>query len=146
MYEFTIRCDGRSFLKVALLGRLNSGANDYWDGNWIRSAVDVQAGGFRGSVSGDLRIEELASFFDQMSQLQKSLRGIAEFETMEAWLSIRVTGDGRGHMECRCVIRDDPSIGNTLFDCTLASDQTFTQATITELAAAMQAFPVVGKP
>src|SRR5438067_1705785 len=144
MFEIAIRGDGGGFLKIALLGRSHPNANDYWDGNWVRAAVDVHVGGFQGSVGSDLRAEELALFLDQLSQLQKSLRGTAEFETMEQWLSIRVTGDGRGHMDFRFVIRDQPGIGNTL-KCMLATDQTFTQATVVELAAAVRAFPVVGK-
>ncbi len=145
MCEVAIRCDGGDFLAITLLGRSHPGASDYWDGNWVRAAVEMVAGGFRGSVGGDLRAEELAAFHGQLLQLQQSLRGTAEFETMERWLSIRVTGDGMGHMEFRCVIRDQPGIGNTL-DCSLATDQTFTRSTVAELGAAVQAFPVIGKP
>jgi hypothetical protein len=145
MCEVAIRCDGGDFLTITLLGRSHPGATDYWDGNWVRAAVELSAGGFRGSVGGDLRSEELSQFHDQLVRLQQSLRGIAEFETMERWLSIRVTGDGKGHMEFRCNIRDRPGIGNTL-DCTLATDQTFTRSTVTELGVAVRAFPVIGKP
>ena len=145
MCEVAIRGDGGDFLKITILGRSHAGADDYWDGNWISSLVEVKAGGFRASVSGDLRGEELAQFLDQLSKLQESLRGIAEFETMERWLSIRVSGDGSGHMAFQCVIMDQPGVGNTL-DCTLATDQTFTQATIAGLVVAVQAFPIVGKP
>jgi hypothetical protein len=145
MAEVAIRCEGGEFLTINVLGRSHYPAADYWDGNWVTASVEVQAGGFRGSVGGHLRAEELVAFHDQLARLQESLRGTAEFATMEGWLSIRVEGDGRGHMECRCVIRDEPGIGNTL-DCTLATDQTCTRATVAELAAAVQAFPVVGRP
>jgi hypothetical protein len=64
---------------------------------------------------------------------------------MERWLSIGVAGDGKGHMEFKCVIRDQPGIGNTL-DCLLATDQTFTRNIVAELGVAVQAFPVIGKP
>lgn len=145
MYEVGIRCESGEFLTVRLAGRSHPGASDYWDGNWITAAVEVQAGGFRGSVGGHLRAEELADFHGQLARLQESLRGTAEFTTMEGWLSIHLQGDGRGHMECRCVIRDEPGIGNTL-DCTLATDQTFTRSTVAALASAVQAFPVIGRP
>jgi hypothetical protein len=145
MCQVSIRCNGGGFLTIALLGRSHPGATDYWDGNWVRAAVEVAAGEFRGSAGGDVRAEEVAQFHDQLARLQQSLRGTAEFQTMEGWLSIRVTGDGKGHMEFRCVIRDQPGIGNAL-DCTLATDQTFTRATVTALAAAVQAFPVIGEP
>ena len=145
MCRVTIRCEGGDFLTITLFRRSTPGASDYWDGNWVRATVEIAAGGFRGSVGGDLRAEELARFHDELVRLQRSLRGTAEFETMERWLAIVVTGDGKGHMEFRCNIRDQPGIGNTL-DCTLATDQTFTRSTVAELGAAVQAFPVVGKP
>jgi len=145
MSEVAIRCEGGNFLTITLLGRSHPEATDYWDGNWVMAAVGVAVGGFRGSVNGDLRTEELARFHEKLAMLQLSLRGTAEFETMEEWLSIRVTGDGRGHMMFRCVVRDQPGIGNTL-DFSLATDQTFTRNTVIELGDAVQAFPVIGKP
>jgi hypothetical protein len=145
MCAVAIRCEGGDFLTVTLLGRSHPGASDYWDGNWVTASVKVQAGGFCGSVGGDLRAEELVAFHNQFARLQESLRGTAEFATMEGWLSLRVEGDGRGRLTCRCVLRDEPGIGNTL-DCTLVTDQTFTRSSVAELAAAVEAFPVVGRP
>jgi hypothetical protein len=144
MCEVAIRCEGDELLTITLLGRSHPSATDFWDGNWVSAAVEVQVGGFRGSVGGHLRTDELAAFHDQFARLQESLRGTAEFATMEGWLSIRVEGNGRGHLVFRCVLRDEPGVGNTL-DCTLATDQTFTRATLAELAAAVQTFPVVGR-
>jgi hypothetical protein len=104
----------------------------------------MQTNSPEGSVGGHIRADELAAFHGQMVALQRSLRGSAEFATMEGWLSVRVEGDGRGHMTCRCVIRDKPGVGNTL-DCELVTDQTFTRCTGAELAAAVEAFPVIGE-
>src|SRR5579863_2868609 len=144
MLEVAFRGDGDNFLKIALIGRSYPRANDYWDGNWVRTKVSVHAGGFHGSVNGDLRAEELAQFLERLTGLQRSLRGTAEFETMEEWLSIRVNGDGLGHIDVQCLIQDQPGIGNTL-KCTLTTDQMFVRATVTELSQAVQAYPVVGK-
>jgi hypothetical protein len=143
MWEVVIRGDGSDFLAITLLGRSHWETTDYWDGNWVRAAVVVQAGGFRGSVAGEVRTDELAQFYDQLRRLQQSLEGTATFETMEGWLSIRASGDGMGHMEFRCSVRDEPGIGNTL-ECTLATDQTCTRTTLAELHSAIQAFPVIG--
>src|SRR5437870_411567 len=99
MCEVTINCKDGDFLTITLLGRSHPGATDYWDGNWLSASLGVAAGGFRGSVSGYLRAEEIAQFHEQFVRLQESLRGTAEFQTMEGWLSIRVTADGKGHME-----------------------------------------------
>jgi hypothetical protein len=144
MCEVAIHCESHEFLSITLLGRSHPGASDYWDGNWIRAAVKLQVGGFHGSVVGDLRAEELADFHDQLASLQELLRGTAEFATMEEWLSIRVEGDGRGHLTFRCIIRDASGYGNTL-NCTLTTDQTFTRSTVAEMASAVQAFPIIGK-
>ncbi|MGQ9820768.1 MAG: WapI family immunity protein [Thermogutta sp.] len=142
MFQFAIRGEGRDFLAVSVLGRSHPGAMDYWDGNWLQATVEVTAGGFRGSAAGDVRADELVCFHGQLVRLQDQLQGTAEFETMERWLSIRGTGDGKGHIEFRCMIRDQPGTGNTL-NCTLATDQTFVRNTVTDLAEVIRAFPVV---
>ena len=147
MAEYVIHFGGAEaeYLKLTLWGRSAPDATDYWDGNWFVCNADVAAGGFRGAVSGDLRTEELASFAVQLGRLQESLWGEAEFDTMEDWLSIRITGDGRGHMELRCRLQDRPGDGNTL-EFALAIDQSFTRSSLAQLAAAVRAFPVVGSP
>jgi hypothetical protein len=145
MCEITIRCEGGEFLTITLWGRSHSPATDFWDGNWISAMVKVQAGGFRGSVGGDLRAEELVDFLKHLVLLQEALRGTAQFFTMEGWLSIRVEGDGRGHMKCECTLLDEPGIGNRL-EFTLNTDQTFTRSTVDELTAAVHEFPVLGAP
>lgn len=143
MCEVTIRCEGGEFLSIVLIGRSHSEASDYWDGNWVTALVDLRAGGFRGSVGGHIRAEELAKFHDQLVRLQELLLGSAEFTTMEGWISIQLEGNGQGHIKCHCIIRDEPGIGNTL-DCRLATDQTFTRQTLRELTEAVKTFPIIG--
>jgi len=144
MYEISICADRGEFLKISVPGRSHPDCDDYWDGNWLQATVDIRAGGFRGSVDGDIRAEELVAFQAQLVPLQQSLQGVAEYDTLEGWLSIRATGDGQGHIEIRCVVLDQPGIGNKL-DFTLASDQTFLKQTIAQLTEATKAFPVIGR-
>ena len=144
MCEATIRCEFDEYLTITVHGRSHPGCTDYWDGNWVRAFVEVSVGGFRGSVSGDLRTEELKVFHEQLTRLQESLQGTAELETMESWLSIHASGDGCGHMAFRCVIRDQPGIGNTLV-CLLSTDQTFTRSTVAELTTMVKTYPVIDK-
>lgn len=144
MHEILISADRGEFLKLSVAGRSHSDCDDYWDGNWLRATVDVRAGGFRGSVDGDIRAEELVAFCGQLAQLQQSLKGVAEYDTLEGWLSVRATGDGQGHIEISCVVLDHPGIGNKL-EFTLASDQTYMKQTIDQLTAATKAFPVIGR-
>src|SRR4051794_37334604 len=114
MCEIAIRCEGGDFLTITLFGRSYPGDTDHWNANWIRATVEVAAGGFHGSASGDLRAEELVEFYSQFATLQEALQGTADFATIEEWLSIHVVGNGRGHLDFRCTVRDQPGIGNTL--------------------------------
>jgi hypothetical protein len=131
------------FLAITLLGRSHPGCTDYWDGNWLRAEVEVVAGGFRGLVYGDLRTDELVRFHEELSRLQETLRGTAEFMTLELWLTIRVIGDGKGHMTFECEVRDGPGTGN-LLSCTLSYDQTFVRPMLSQLRQALREYPVLG--
>jgi hypothetical protein len=144
MYEITIQAERGEFLKITLFGRSHPESDDYWDGNWVRASIQVQAGGFSGDAVGDIRTDELAAFQKPWAQLQTSLEGVAEFSTLEEWLAIRATGDGKGHIEVQGVVWDRPGVGNNL-QFTLSTDQTFTRPTIDQLAEAIRAFPVIGR-
>ena len=144
MVDVEIRCEGGDFLTFAIIGRSHPGCSDYWDGNWVCASVKACVGGFRATVNGNLRADELAAFAEQMTLLQSSLIGTVKFVTMEDWFSIQVTGDGRGHMEYHCVLRDQPGIGNTL-EFVLRTDQTFTRTTVSQLADVVREFPVIGR-
>jgi hypothetical protein len=143
----TIRVGGEraEFLAITLLGRSHPTAGEYWDGNWVRAIVEVVAGGFRGEVGGDLRTDELAAFHRELFPLVESLSGSARLSTQEDWLSIVVTGDGRGHMELSCEIRDQPGVGNSLAF-RLALDQTYLRSMAEQLGRAVSEYPVIGRP
>jgi hypothetical protein len=68
---------------------------------------------------------------------------MAEYATLEPWLSTRATGDGQGHIHFRYWLFDQPGIGNKLrFG--LASDQTYMKQTIDQLTEAIKVYPVIG--
>lgn len=57
-------CGGGGFLTIAVIARSHPGATDYLDGDWVGASIDVQPGGFRGSVHGHLRAEEVADLHE----------------------------------------------------------------------------------
>jgi hypothetical protein len=64
---------------------------------------------------------------------------------MEDWLSIEMTGDGRGHVEVRGHLQDDPgSITRLVFR--LEVDQTHLSSVLTALDDVVTRFPVRGRP
>ncbi len=87
--------------------------------------------------------QEFVAFHERLASLYKSLCGDAEFDTLERWLSIRVHGDGRGHMEFKGIIRDAIVSPNTL-TFGFITDQTFVAAAVAELAQIVRTYPVVG--
>jgi hypothetical protein len=147
MAEAVIRIGGAKaeYLTLTLHGRSLPHAADYWDGNWLACTAEVSAGAFRGSLDGLLRNEDIDRFLDRVAGLYERLTGEALFDTLEGWLDLRLIGDGRGHIEARGQLCDDPVHGNVL-EFRLFFDQTYLPSLMAELRAAMKAFPVVGSP
>ena len=135
--------NGAEYISLGVSGRQLPDSGDYWDANWLICHVEIAAGAFRGFMAGTIRTEELERFHGQLQRLNDELHGKAEFETMEDWLSVRLAGDGRGHIEARCRVGDGPGDGdgNTL-TCRLSLDQTFLTPLLKELSQLMEAYPV----
>jgi hypothetical protein len=116
-------------------------SGEYWDDNWLTVEIRVRAGGFRGKASGTIITSELAKFLSELSPLYESLNGSAEFATMEGQLSLRLVGDGKGHIELRGEVSDQAGVGNRLHF-HLDFDQSQLGASIRELESVTSQFPV----
>ena len=118
---------------------------DFWDGNWLVAAAEVSVGVFTGKMKGYLRTDEFLAFQQELIELYRRLTGTAYFSTMEGWLAIQLTGDGLGHIEAACLLKDDPAGGNKL-TFTLEFDQTYIPQILKELTQVIQTYPIVGRP
>ena len=65
---------------------------------------------------------------------------------MESRPSIRMTGDGRGHVDARAEIMDEPGVGNRLLFTIPGIDQTDLVDLIAHLREIEGAFPTIGSP
>jgi hypothetical protein len=141
----TIRIGGvqADYFALTVYGREHPDATDYWDGNWLVCNVEIAAGAFRGCLDISLRTDELKRFHEQVERLNLRLSGAAELTTMEDWLRLRLTGDGRGRVEASCKL-EDPASGNTLKFC-LVLDQTYLQPLLQELAEVLRTYPITGE-
>lgn len=135
----------RERIRLTVLGRSHPTCTDYWDGNWLRTSVSVQIGGFSGSYVADLRAEEFRSFGDEVASLYSALEGDATFTTMEGQVSLVLSGDGMGHVSVKADLRDEAGTGNRLH-CEFDIDQTYLPAIIDALGAIDSAWPVLGHP
>jgi hypothetical protein len=77
---------------------------------WIPSAVEVVAGAFRAHAEAGLLGSELARFREALAALPTDPRGRAALETEDGWLAVRLFGDGFGHFDARCELRDPEAV------------------------------------
>jgi hypothetical protein len=145
MNTFRIGGSSAEFVDVEIVGRSAPDATDYWDGNWLVSRVTVAAGGFSGAFDAFFRVDEIQGFRDELSHLRQTLRGQAAFAPMEEQLTLRLEGDGKGHITVVGHARDVAGTGNILkFE--LALDQTYLGTLIGSIDDVLAAYPVRGQP
>ncbi|MBC7855404.1 MAG: hypothetical protein IAF94_18405 [Pirellulaceae bacterium] len=128
-------------VEVDVHGYERAAVGEYWDDNWLTVEICVRAGGFRGKVAATIITSELTKFLSELRPLFETLSGTAEFTTMEDQLSLRLTGDGNGHIELRGEVSDQAGIGNRLHF-TLQFDQSQLGVSIHELDRVSGQFPV----
>jgi len=143
MKPITISFGGseRERLQIEVVGYERQPVGEYYDDNWLNMKISVSVGGFRGEADATFLTAEFVSFLSQLRPLYESLRGGAEFRTMEEQLRLRLDGDGLGHIELKGELLDRAGIGNRL-TFTLQVDQTQLGKTILELEKATSEFPV----
>jgi hypothetical protein len=128
-------------IEVEVLRYERSPVGEYHDDNWLTVQVRVFIGGFRGTVDAAFVTEEFLAFLAELRPLHERLSGTAEFATLEGQLHLRLTGDGKGHIELVGEVSDQPGIGNRLHF-TLHFDQSQLGTSIYELERVTSGFPV----
>jgi hypothetical protein len=104
----------------------------------------VSIGAFTGTYTACLRTDEFEAFRVGLEPLYNTLNGKTSFSSMEAWIDIQISGDGLGHFEAECTLRDAPGNGNTL-KCEFRFDQTELTGMLKSLRSIQEAFPVIGQ-
>lgn len=127
-------------IEVEVHGYERAAAGEYYDDNWLAVEIGVRAGGFRGKASATIMTGDLTKFLSELRPLYQTLSGTASFTTMEDQLSLRLAGDGKGHIELRGEVADQPGIGNRLHFA-LQFDQSQLGASIRELERVTLQFP-----
>ena len=132
-------------IEVDVHGYERAASGDYWDDNWLAVEIRVRVGGFRGNAAATIMTSELTKFELELHPLFETLKGKAEFTTMEGQLSLRLVGDGNGHIELHGVVADQAGFGNQLHF-TLQFDQSLLENSIREIAKVTSQFPVRSAP
>lgn len=133
---------GADHLAIQPSHRMYPDARDAWDGNWLAARIEVQAGGFQGVINANLRCEDFVGFREQLMRIVKERTGEASFDTMEEWVVAHVVGDGRGHWQAVCEVKDDPGTGNRLYFMLTIEDEPAMRAILDALDRIVAAFPI----
>jgi hypothetical protein len=145
-HEVLIGHTASDHVSIRVLGRLHADASDYWDGNWLVTPIEIVAGAFEGQIGASLRVEELRGFREAIQRLNISLRGEALLESMETWLTLRITIDGSGRIVASGRVIDRPGAGNELSFRIDGLDQSYLPHMINALEEIETFFPVIGAP
>jgi hypothetical protein len=114
---------------------------EFYDDNWLTIKIYVSAGGLRGSVAAAFLTSELEKFAAELQSLFQTLEGIAEFQTLEKQLHLKLKGDGKGHVALNGELLDQAGIGNRL-NFSFQFDQVALGESIREIKAVTAKFPV----
>lgn len=135
--------DGPDIIKIEPLKWTHSDAELDWDKNWIHSRIIVKGGAFRGQFYCDLMTTDFELFKRGLKKTYDSLKGQAEFKTLEGQIQIKIEGDGLGHFTVDCEVRDEAGIGNKLH-VVMAFDQTQIPDFVKQLDKIIKQFPIQG--
>jgi hypothetical protein len=140
--DCTITNGDGEFLKLRILARPHSADPDDWSRNILRAEVSFGIGGLNGSVTGELFADELAWFTERHRALYDTLTGEADMQTLENWLDLQVTTDGKGHLAYRCVLVGYEPSYRVEFE--LHTDQTFVRSALDQLGSMVAEYPGTG--
>ena len=111
---------------------------------WISCRAAVHAGNFQGMADLYLEAGDLKRFSQPLEGLYRTLKGEAALDTIEGQISLKLVGDGKGHIELRGTLLDRCGDGNTL-KFVLQYDQTLLWQTISALRDAISQIDSKGK-
>lgn len=87
-------------LEIKILQRLNANTNDYWDGNWLTSEINIEVAGFTAHYKACLRVEDFQNFLKGTINVQNHTADKVEFITMEGGLYLSFKLQKTGVLIC----------------------------------------------
>lgn len=141
MKSFTIGTAGSEAVTLTVMDYERPPAGEFYDDNWLRCEVSVQAGAFYGKYQANFLTSELGDLFQGLTRLHDELRGSYAFEPMEGQLVLRASCNSLGHVHFSGEAMDEAGIGHRL-RFVLSLDQTYLAKSLGELSEVVRTFPV----
>jgi hypothetical protein len=104
---------------------------------WVHATVSLELGAWKGRYAAQFHIDDFSHFASGVAALSSSLEGEALLSSMDGYLEVRLTGDGKGHVEVKGEAWDRPRWGTHL-EFEFAIDQTYLSAILTSTNAISQ--------
>jgi hypothetical protein len=82
--------------------------------DWLSAEVEIRCGVWNGRLTANFLSGELNSFGTEVRQLHDELSGCAKLEPVEPFVSLQLSGDGRGHITLDGVAQDPLFTGTRL--------------------------------
>lgn len=136
--------DAGDIVRLEPIELINYDSNIDWDRNWVKTKVTVKGGKFSGHYSGDFMTVDFEKFKQELSRLYDNLKGIANFNDLEGYLELKITGDGIGHFEVDVKACDQPGINASVLTFTMGFDQTEIKNLVIQLDRITKQFPITG--
>jgi hypothetical protein len=139
--RFTIR--GTSGLvSVEVLSRV--GRDNLWDANMLATALKIEVRGFSAAFPLWIRLQELTLFRGQLEHMHKDLHGIAALHCIEPGLALHAEMFHTGGIAWTVTAQHPMGTDEeSTLRSTLRNDQTYLTPLIAEIAAILDAYPMV---
>jgi hypothetical protein len=125
--------------------RQHLGHVDYWDGNWLLVEVKVRIGAWHADYEASIRSDDFARFRQGLDVIATSEAGSAVLMSMDGYLDVEVTTDGRGPVSVKGTATDEPGMGANL-EFQLSMERGSVAALVVAVDEILAKFPVLGTP
>lgn len=144
--EVLIGSASSEHVRIIVIGRERPDADDYWDGNWLVTPIDLRIGRFAGDLPADLRADELRRFREGLESVYERLDGEAVLASLDGWIDLTVRCEHNGSLCVTGVADDRPGTGNKLKFRLEGLDQSHLPPIIASLREVERLYPVRSHP
>jgi hypothetical protein len=136
--------DAGDFVRLEPMELIKYDSDIDWDQNWVKTKVTIKGGKFTGQYSGDFMTVDFEKFKQELSRLYDNLKGTANFNDLEGYIELKITGDGIGHFEVDVKACDQPGVNASELTFTMGFDQTELKELVNQLDRITKQFPITG--
>lgn len=141
MINISIEGNGGS-ISIEVFGYENATASNDSDANWLRSRIRVAAGPFSGETDAALTTQDFVYFERELTEVLRTLKGKATFQTDEDSLRFDVEMGSRGTATVSGAAKASGGGSQASLRFAFETDQSYLAQTKRALAEMVKHFPV----